>query len=93
LILASNSNLNFVKLKNVILITFKNRDAHPLLDTIYGINPSFQKTFSNLASQVELRFNKIEDVNNALNTLLSPIFSNKKFLKWNPKKLFGNNKY
>jgi len=84
LILASFSPLNLNKLKHVVFSTFSNRNTHPLPNCVSILNPSHQKTFINLSNQVNLRFKQIEEANNAINVLLSPIFADEKNMKWDP---------
>lgn len=86
LILASAYDLDFKKLKNAIVITFKNRNTHPLPTCINGLKTSFQKTYSNLAAQVGLRIEGIEEANTVLSNLILPILLNKSLKKWDPRK-------
>ena len=86
LTLASNSDLELEKLKNAITLTFLHRNTHPLPNIINGIDNAYQRSFSKLSSQVFLRFQRIEDANEALNNLLSPVIFKRKSLVWNPNK-------
>ncbi|NMC47282.1 MAG: nucleotidyl transferase AbiEii/AbiGii toxin family protein, partial [Chloroflexi bacterium] len=86
LALASHSDLDLEKLKNALELTCEHRNSHPIPATITGIDNSYQKSFNKLSSEVMLRFHTLEDANEALNNLLSPVFSNKKSLAWNQNK-------
>ncbi|MHB8806491.1 MAG: nucleotidyl transferase AbiEii/AbiGii toxin family protein [Anaerolineaceae bacterium] len=86
LALASVSKLDLEKLQRAVILTFNRRNSHPIPTETVGIEPVYQKTFINLASQVKLRFYRIEDANDALNSLFLPVISNKDALIWNPEK-------
>ncbi len=86
LALASISELDLDKLIKSVTLTFNHRASHPIPLKIIGIETTYKRTFSNLASQINLKFQRIEDANIILNNLFTPIISNEKSLSWNPDK-------
>lgn len=85
LILARESSLDFKNLRNAVVITFKNRDTHPIPSGIVGIDTSYQNNYSKLSAQVGLGFNTIQEANQALESLFNPIILNNKKEQWNAK--------
>jgi len=86
LLLAGIAPISSTKLRKTIRSTFEHRNTHALLAAIQPMSSTYLRTYSNIASQVGLKFKNIEEANQALDAFLPPILLAHDEKTWNPKK-------
>jgi hypothetical protein len=86
LLMASIAPISCAKLRQSIKVTFEHRKSHPLPEKTHSVSPTFIRSFSNLADQVGLKQQTLEDANKALDEFLSPVISGSSVKTWNPER-------